>query len=249
VPTVLARPRGWAAVLLVAAVTVAAVVWSVAGSLPRTVTAPGLLTHPGGVVRVQSLWAGQVREVRVAPGAAVSAGQVVAVLADTAGRARQVASPYSGRVVDVTVAGGQVLGVGTAVLTVERTDLPGDRLLAMVLVPEGSAAGIAPGQTVDLSVSSAPPQAFGVLRGRVSAVSDFPLSADALAALLGGPDAAAGYGAGRRLVTVDLEPARTPSGYRWSTEAGYPRPLASQATVSATITVGSQAPIRFVLGR
>lgn len=247
-PTLLARPRGWIAVLSVLIVTVGAGVWAFAGTLPRTVTATGVLTHPGGVSVVQSLYAGQVRHVWAAPGGLVRAGQPVADLVDTLGRSRQVTSPYAGAVVNVSVSGGQVIEIGGEVLTVERTDAPDDRLLAMLFVPADVAVGITRGQPVDLAVSSAPPAAFGVLKGRVTSVGAYPLSTAALAALLGGQTA--GISGSVRLVVVDLvRDTTTPSGYGWSTRTGFPHPLQSQAKVSGTITLGSQSPIRFVLGR
>jgi multidrug efflux pump subunit AcrA (membrane-fusion protein) len=251
-PTLLARPRGWIAVFSVLIVVLGAGVWAFLGALPRTVTATGLLTHPGGVSVVQSLYAGQIRTVLAAPGSRVRAGQAVAELVDPVGRGRQVTTPYSGQVVNVSVGGGQVVGIGAEVLTVERTDAPGDRLLAMLFVPADAAVGVIPGQSVDLAVSSAPPAAFGVLKGRVTSVSAYPLSTAALAALLGGQGPASGYttGGSTRLVLVDLvrDPA-TASGYGWSTRTGFPRPLQSQAKVTGTIVLGRMSPIRFVLGR
>jgi multidrug efflux pump subunit AcrA (membrane-fusion protein) len=248
-PTLLARPRGWIAVLSVLIVTIGAGVWAFAGALPRTITATGLLTHPGGVSVVQTPYAGQVRRVLTSPSAQVLAGQPVAELLDPRGGIRQVTSPYAGAVVNVSVAGGQVVGVGAEVLTLERTDGPADRLLAMLFVPADSAVGVHAGQPVDLAVSSAPPAAFGVLKGRVTSVSAYPLSTAALAALLGGQTS--GYGSGAmRLVIVDLvRDTTTASGYGWSTRAGFPHPLQSQARVSGSIVLGSQSPIRFVLGR
>ena len=120
---------------------------------------------------------------------------------------------------------------------------------SLLFVPADTAVGITRGQSVDLAVSSAPPAAFGVLKGRVTSVGAYPLSTSALAALLGGQTA--GYGAAAmKVVLVDLVPdAGTASGYGWSTRTGFPHKLQSQAKVSGTITLGSQSPIRFVLGR
>jgi biotin carboxyl carrier protein len=249
-PTLLARPRGWIAVLSVLIVTAGAGVWAFAGTLPRTVTATGLLTHPNGVSAVQSLYAGQVVDVWASPGGTVHTGQPVAELVDVMGRHRQVLSPHEGTVVNVSVAGGQVVPSGGEVLTLERTDGPDDRLLAMLFVPADTAVGITRGQPVDLAVSSAPPAAFGVLKGRVTSVSAYPLSTAALTALLGGQTGSLANGGAMKVVVVDLvrDPG-TASGYGWSTRTGFPHALQSQAKVSGTITLGSQSPIRFVLGR
>jgi multidrug efflux pump subunit AcrA (membrane-fusion protein) len=251
-PTMLARPRGWVATFVVLVVTLGAVVWAIVGRLPRTVSATGLLTHPHGVAQVQSLYSGQVREVRVSAGAHVAANQIVADVADPHGGDRPVRSPFAGQVVSLDASAGQVIGVGASVLTVERTDGPNDRLVAMLFVPADQATGIRPGGAVDLSVSSAPAARFGVLRGRVDSVGAFPMTQVELSGLLGGDLAVQTYVAGSapKLVIVDLDPhPGTPSGYEWSTTRGFPGPLQSQVKVSGTVNLGSQSPMSYVLGR
>jgi multidrug efflux pump subunit AcrA (membrane-fusion protein) len=251
-PTMLARPRGWVATFVVLVVTLGAVVWAIVGRLPRTVAATGLLTHPRGVAQVQSLYAGQVRDVRVSAGGHVAANEVVAEVADAHGADRPVRSPFAGQVVSLDASAGQVIGVGASVLTVERTDGPNDRLVAMLFVPADQATGIRPGGAVDLSVSSAPAARFGVLRGRVASVGGVPMTSVELSGLLGGTLAVDTYvpGSAPKLVIVDLEKhAGTPSGYEWSTTRGFPGPLQSQVKVSGTVNLGSQSPMSYVLGR
>ena len=251
-PTMLARPRGWVATFVVLVVTLGAVVWAIVGRLPRTVSATGLLTHPNGMAQVQSLYAGQVHDVRLSVGARVTADQVVAEVADARGAERPVRSPFAGQVVSVDASAGQVIGVGASVLTVERTDARDDRLVAMLFVPAEKAAGIRPGGSVDLSLSSAPAARFGVLRGRVSSVGAFPMTSVELAGLLGGDLAVHTYvsGTAPKLVVVNLvKHAGTPSGYDWSTATGFPGPLQSQVKVSGTVNLGSQSPMSYVLGR
>jgi hypothetical protein len=122
----------------------------------------------------------------------------------------------------------------------------------MVFVSSDRAASLHPGAPVDLSVSTAPPAAFGLLRGRVSSVSPYPLTQEALNGLLGGELAASQFvsHSAPRLVIVDLIPdPGTRTGYAWSTTNGPPVLLSSQVTVSATVNLGSQTPFDLVLGR
>lgn len=105
---------------------------------------------------------------------------------------------------------------------------------------------------MDLAVSDAPPGVFGLLRGRVTSISPYPLMAEGVAALVGGDLAARGYLTAEppRLVVVDLLPdPRTISGYSWTTETGPPMELRSQVTVTGTVTLGSQTPFNLLLGR
>ncbi|WP_051752353.1 HlyD family efflux transporter periplasmic adaptor subunit [Streptosporangium amethystogenes] len=251
-PTLLATPRGWIAVFVVMIVMAGGLVWAFVGELRISVAAPGVLTHPGGTARIQSHYSGLARRVLVRPGDRVIVGQSIAELQDADGKTQEVASPFTGQVVGTTVSDGQVVAVGTTVATVERTDLPDDRLVAMVFVPADRAAWIAPGRPVDLEVSTAPAAAFGLLRGQVTSVSRYPLTGEALAGLVGGELAARRYAAVQAplMIIVDLIPDQAShSGYTWSTAQGPPVQLDSQVTVSASIHLGEQTPFDLVLGR
>ena len=249
-PTTLASPRGWIAVFVVAVIVAGGAVWAFAGSLPITVSASGLLSHPQGISVLESPISGMVRDIRVAPGAEVSAGQTVADI-QAGGAEEPVVSPFGGLVVGVAAATGQVVGAGSTVLTVERTDGPDDQMVALLFVPASAAAELAPGMKADLSVSSAPSAAFGLLKGQVAAVSQYPLDPASLNNLLGGDSALSGYTSSGApwLVTVDLTPqAGSPSGFAWTSAQGPPESLRSLTSVSATVSLGSQTPVSFVLG-
>jgi biotin carboxyl carrier protein len=251
-PTLLASPRGWIATFVVLIVVAGAAVWAFAGRMPITVSATGLLTHPGGTARLQSPYAGMVRSMFVHPDDAVARGQTVAEIVQADGKARLVDSPFTGRVVAATADDGHMVTPGEDLLTVERTDGPGDRLVAMLFVPADQTLGIVPGKTVDLAVSTAPPRAFGLLRGRVVSISTYALMPEGVADLVGGESAARGYlqGAPPRLVIVDLFPdPRTASGFAWSTRAGPPERLQSQVNVTGSINLGSQTLFDLLLGR
>jgi biotin carboxyl carrier protein len=250
-PTTLASPRGWIAVFVVAIIVVGGAVWAFAGSLPITVSASGLLSHPQGISMLQSPVSGMVRDVRVAPGTQISAGQTVAEI-QSGQQELPVVSPFGGVVVGVAATAGQVVGAGSTVVTVERTDGPaGNRMVALLFVPASTAAEMAPGMRANIAVSSAPSVVFGLLQGKIAAVSQYPLDPASLNNLLGGDPALSGYTSSGPpwLVTVDLTPrAGNPSGFAWTSADGPPESLRSLTSVTATISLGSQTPVSFVLG-
>jgi multidrug resistance efflux pump len=249
-PTTLASPRGWIAVLVVAIIIAGGAVWAFAGSLPITVGASGLLSHPQGISMLQSPVSGMVSDITVAPGAKVSAGQTVAEI--RSGQQQQpVVSPFGGLVVGVAATTGQIVGAGSTVLTVERTDGTDGRMVALLFVSASAAAELAPGMKADIAVSSAPSAAFGLLKGQVAAVSQYPLDPASLSNLLGGDSSLSGYTSSGApwLVTVDLTPqAGSPSGFAWTSAEGPPESLHSLTSVTATLSLGSQTPASFVLG-
>ncbi|HEY9899300.1 MAG TPA: NHLP bacteriocin system secretion protein [Pantanalinema sp.] len=73
-------PKGWIAVACLAVVTALIILWAVFGTIPVTVTGPGLLTRPHKVVGIQALGSGKLKELRLEPGSLVASGDVVATL-------------------------------------------------------------------------------------------------------------------------------------------------------------------------
>jgi hypothetical protein len=148
------------------------------------------------------------------------------------------------------VTGGEVVGSGAPVVTLERTGVAEEPLVAKLLVPSAGAAGVTTGKEVGLSVSSAPSSAFGLLRGQVASISPFPLTRTETEAVFGGPvPAGIDTGDQLRLVVVKLhaDPS-TASGYSWTTAAGPPSTLTSRVPVTGTITLGARAPITLLFG-
>ncbi|MEU6220008.1 HlyD family efflux transporter periplasmic adaptor subunit [Streptomyces sp. NPDC047022] len=259
-PTLLAAPRGWVALFVVMITMTGALLWVFTGRLPISVDAPGLLTMPGGTGLVQSPYAGVVQEVLAKPADTVTQGQPLARVEDASGRARVVSSPFTGQVVGFPVDKGQVVHPGTTVASVERTDANAgtgggndrDAMVAMVFVPAPRAAGLRPGQSVDLSVSTAPAGTFGLLRGRIESVSPYSLTSEAVSGLVGGDLAAHTYAGSSppRLVVVRLlRTADTPTGFVWTSASGPPGRLSTQVSVTATINLGHQTPFNLLLGR
>ncbi|WP_405088075.1 HlyD family efflux transporter periplasmic adaptor subunit [Microbispora sp. NBC_01389] len=251
-PTLLASPRGWIATFVVLIVVAGVTVWAFVGRLPINVSAAGLLTHPGGTALMQSPYSGMVRKLFVHPDDSVTQGQLVAEITPVSGQPHLVTSPFTGHVVAAAVDDGHMVAVGENLLTVERTDAPDDRLVAMLFVPADQTLGVVPGRAVDIAVSTAPPGSFGLLRGRVASVGTYPLVLEELSDLVGGEAAARAYlkGTPPRLVIVDLDrDPRTASGYAWSTKAGPPVRLQSQVNVTGSIGLGSQTLFDLLLGR
>jgi biotin carboxyl carrier protein len=251
-PTELTSPRGWLALLALGTATIAALSWAVVGRLPVTVTASGLITSPYGTAEVQSLYAGLVTRIAVSDGSQVRAGQDVAVVQDATGASHEVRTLFSGEVIGTEVSDGEVIGPGTSVATLERGASGGSGQLALLFVAPSQVTGIAPGESVGLAVASAPSAAFGLLRGQVQSVSQFPLTQQEEVALAGGPVAASQLGAdgGMLLVTVALRrDTHTASGYSWTTAAGPPQPLPAIVPATGTIALGDQTPISLLFGR
>jgi len=246
------KRRGWFALGTLGLAVAALIGWSFVGRLPVQVEADGVLSTPDGVSRIDATLRGQVLDVRITDGDELAVGDVVATVIDDSGEERDVAAVYPGTVAGILVDGGNFVEPGSPLYLVERSDLPGTRLAAHVFAPSGKGESLAPGMAVDLSVASAPPAAFGVLRGVVTSVDPFPATELEVYGLVGDEQLAARFTADGPpvVVLVDLLPdASTVSGFEWSTADGPPFPLGPGVEVTALIVQGEQRPVDLVFGK
>jgi hypothetical protein len=249
-PTRLASSQGWLIVAVVAVIMAGSAVWAVEGSLPRSLRAPGILTHSEGSHTLQSPAAGQVDMVFVAQGATFAKSSPVLRVRD-GGRTEVVRTVAAGRATAVLVKMGQMVSVGSPLVVIERIDSPQDKLVAVLYVPGERGPAVSPGMLVDLTVKSAPAERYGVLRGKITSVGPFPETRARVAAFLGDEQL------GERF-TTDGEPVavmvalqvcpNNPSGYAWSTPKGPPFAIGSRALVLGAIHLEPARPISWVLG-
>jgi HlyD family secretion protein len=74
-------PRGWVALLALSVLLLTAIVWGCVGRIPETVHGQGILVKSGGVLQVVPSASGRVTDIAVSVGDLVSAGQIVARVA------------------------------------------------------------------------------------------------------------------------------------------------------------------------
>jgi HlyD family secretion protein len=91
---------------------------------------------------------------------------------------------------------------------------------------------------------------FGLLLGRVRTISDFPVSAEGMNAILQNPQLVTRFSAhvAPYAARVDLVvDGHNPSGYAWTAGRGPQMRLSSGTTATAEVTIRTQAPITLVL--
>jgi hypothetical protein len=246
-PVQLAPPRSLLALSVVAVLILAGVVWGCTGSIDRAVTAPGLLTHAEGSVYLQSAYKGQVTAVFAETGSTFPANAPLFTIKDGSHQ-YTIRSATGGRIIVLIGKVGQVLDQGSQLAVIERVQKASDPLAAMVYLPPGSAGLIQVGNTVDLSVDSAPSSKFGVLRGTVQSIDQFPETEEQIANFLGDQELAKRFsGNGQPIgVLIKLKTAPTSSGFAWSNHSGPRFPIDSRTPVSAAIHVQPIKPIDWV---
>ena len=73
-----ATPKGWVVLLSLVALIGVAVVWGIFGRVSVTVKGDGILMKSGGILNIQHLAGGMIKEVKVRSGDVVHQGEVVA---------------------------------------------------------------------------------------------------------------------------------------------------------------------------
>jgi HlyD family secretion protein len=239
-------PKGWLALLGLSGLIGAMIVWSIVGSIPSTIKGEGILIRGEAVQLIDTPQAGRVGKIAVKAGDNIQANQLIGTITTDTGDV-EVRSPRAGRVLELRVSEGSFVPTGTVLVSFE---LAQEDLEAVLYLPAADGKKVHSGMDVQVSPSTVSQQEFGVLRGRVKSVSDYPATVQGMYRVLGSDElvrALSSEGAPIE-VRVELFKADTPSGYQWSSQAGPPTPVQGGTFCAATIILGQRPPISMVLG-
>jgi len=166
-------------------------------------------------------------------------------------------SPVRGRVLEIRAAVGALVTPGMPIVMLETSAAldaslaPSQALEAIVYVPASEGKKVATGMSVEVAPSTVVREEYGSIVGTVTAVAEYPTSADAITARLGSQELATSF-----LRTVDtplelritlLPDPNTRSGYKWTSPQGPPQKILQGTLCHAWITVRTRAPISLVL--
>lgn len=161
-----------------------------------------------------------------------------------------IVSPYTGRVLEVKAAEGQLVERGTHLISVEATGVDVNEMEAYLYLPASEGKKIASGMKVEISPSTAKREEFGYLPAFVSSVAEYPSTDQGLMRVFGNDKLVqqlSGTMAPIQIVASLKSSAVNPSHYEWSTRTGPPFLLQSGTSCSATITLAEQRPIELVI--
>ena len=161
-----------------------------------------------------------------------------------------VLSPYNGRVVEVKRDRGDIVAVGTALISLELVgeDVQGLQVVGYVNPSDGK--NVLRDMPVQVSPTTAPREEFGFLLGKVSYVSEFPSTPEGMMRVLANPTLVQGLSAGGPpfAVYVDLETDdQSVSGYKWSSFKGNEVPVNSGTIANVSITTRERRPVDLVI--
>ena len=158
-----------------------------------------------------------------------------------------VVSPYAGRVLELMVDPGNLVGPGARLLTLEAVE---QSIESVFFVPASEGKKIQPGMEVRISPSTVQVEEFGFIIGEVKSVSEFPVTPEGLGRVLRNETLRkelTGGAAPIEVVALLAEDPETASGYRWSSSTGPPTQVFSGTLCSASVVVEVKHPIEYVL--
>jgi HlyD family secretion protein len=156
-------------------------------------------------------------------------------------------SPNAGVVLEVRAQPGALVRQGQAVLALDQS---GDGLEVLTFVDGQNGKRLRPGMEARIAVASARREEVGMLEGEVASVSDFPLSFEAIRALIQNEDLARSFieKGPPFLVRIRLQPdPNSVSGYRWTSRRGDAVALSSGVAATVEIVTELRRPIAMVI--
>jgi HlyD family secretion protein len=161
-----------------------------------------------------------------------------------------VVASFSGRVLELLVARGDVVNPGTPILQVEQVEGRSEELTAFLFVPAADGKRIHSGMPARISPTTVKREEYGYMLGRVVWTSAFPATARGMNHLIGnealvtklmkeGPPI-------QIKVALDRAPA-TPTGYRWSSSRGPNLKISSGTLTTGSIVVKEDRPVSLVI--
>ncbi len=159
----------------------------------------------------------------------------------------RVVSKVSGKVVEIQVSPGNVVSMGSPVISVESQE---KKLEAILYVPSSDGKKVRSGMEMDIVPSSVKKEEHGSALGLVAFVSDYPATYQGMVRVLKNEQLAESLSqnAAPYAVRAELIPdSKTHSGYKWTSGEGPPTTLQPGTICQGEITVEHKRPIDYVI--
>jgi len=162
---------------------------------------------------------------------------------------REIKTEFSGRVIELTAAAGQMVNQGQQVIQID-TRAKQDELIALTYFHAKEGKQLKKGMKVRISPTTVDKNQYGSIIGRIDSISDYPITVDAAAAFIGNKSVAQRLTAGGYEIEAFIHLERnsqTPSGYAWTSERGPNVTITAGTKVDVWVTIEQRSPISYIL--
>lgn len=237
-------PMSWLALAGVTLIVIVTLLWSIVGTIPVTITTPGLVSSLVGSNAIYSNETGTVVSVRVRPGDEVHLGDTILTYKNSANEIKTIYSDQVGTVTEIVAAKDATLIPGSEVVRI--TPKVQANQIVVCYVPLAQAKKIERGMTVNVSLDSLDSQSYGNMVARVVNIDAYATSTTGMSSVIGSGnylDTTFTNGGPVVAVACELYPGETQSGYYWSNEKGAKVAVTNGSLVTAKIVTEEVAPI------
>lgn len=164
-------------------------------------------------------------------------------------QASQVIAATGGTVVDIKAAKGDFVRAGTSLVTLKGGDSA--KLEAVLFVPVEEGRKIRPGLDAQVAPSMIRSDEHGFLVGKVTSVSDYPVTAERMLQVLGTKELVQKFSGTNLQAPLEVrialtEDSSTRSGYLWTSLTGPPQSIPAGTVCSASLVIKRQRPVSMV---
>lgn len=278
-------PIHWMALIAVAVLLFAVVLWSVFGAFTVRVDGMGMIMDSAGIVNVSHVAGGRIADIYVHSGDKVKKGDLIAHMDQAAQNAdtrmtrynmmlaqndrdamarasehdakkyqeivsEDIYSSYDGIVDEVLVERGTVMGVGTPICTIRRTQNRKD-LTGVLYIPVTQGKRVEPGMSIQLAPNGVDTSQSGWLLGVVRSVSEYPVPMASLQKQLGNEQLAQMIVSHSKSSVMEVkfdlvEDAESKSGYLWTSFVGEHKAITPGSFCTGSIIVERIPPLQKV---
>jgi HlyD family secretion protein len=163
---------------------------------------------------------------------------------------KNIRSPYDGEVVEVLTERGVVVGTGTPLFKLKNQKDDTKKITSVLYIPSKDGKKIKKGMEALVSPSTVQPQEFGFIKGKVTYISDFPITQQGMLNSVKNDQLAKGLLAMGPLfeVHVDFEKDLSSySGFRWTSAKGPDVKIKEGTSCMGKITIYEERPVTIVV--
>lgn len=169
---------------------------------------------------------------------------------ETYEKRNSITSPHTGEVLEILSKSGVVVGPGTPLFKIKNSKSLDDKLKGVMYIPSRDGKKIKVGMDALVVPSTVRPQEFGYIKGKITYVSEFPVTQQGLMTSMQNDQLVRSMlqmGAPFEVYVEFEENAENFSGYQWTSASGPKVNVNPGTSCSGKITVKEEAPITLVV--
>lgn len=243
---VISSPISWLALLGVAIIIIAVIIWSIFGSLPETQTVSGIIVDKANVSAVCTPKTGIVSEIKMNSGDRVDVGDIIAEAKASDGKIFNIKSTESGIITDFIIKKNDKVYSGNEIARLTPNTESDNVVVCYVPISVGEQ--LKKDMDVIIYPMSVDSQKFGHMEAKVEQVGEYAVSSSNMQYVIGNDnmfsDQFLSQGPVFSVVCKIKTDKDSKNGYFWTNKAGNSLSVSNGTLVSAKIVTKSEPPIK-----